>query len=125
MFNQIKISFHFVKSCCRLVCTVKLRSKHQHAECEESVFYLFIYLFFATFFFLFKVIYNREGYFINYNLQTNEKQNLPPTLPVPQATENQPLLPTPPSPTERLNQTKCQKVLVFKTFQLVAVFSWI
>ena len=55
------------------------------------------FFFFVTFFFLFKIIYNREAYFINYNLQTNEKKNLPSTLPVPQVTVNEPLLPTPPS----------------------------
>ena len=52
--------------------------------------------FFVTFFFLFNIIYNREAYFINYNLQTNKKK-LPPTLPIPQVNGNQPLLPTPPS----------------------------
>ena len=40
-----------------------------------------VYLFFVTFFFLFKIIYNKEAYFINYNLQTNEKKLYHPLYP--------------------------------------------
>ena len=40
-----------------------------------------VYFFFVTFFFLFKIIYNKEAYFINYNLQTNEKKLYHPLYP--------------------------------------------
>ena len=58
-----------------------------------------MFFIFVPFFFLFKIIYNRKAYFLNYNLQTNEKKRnlISPNLPVPQVTENQPLLPIPPS----------------------------
>ena len=59
-----------------------------------------IFFFFATFFFLFKIIYNRKTYFINYNLQTNKQKSSITHFPVPQVTENQPFCLLP-----RLNPT--------------------
>ena len=89
--------------------------------------------FFSTIFL--GIIYNRKTYFINYKLQktnkpTNKQNLLPPTLTVPLVTENHLLLPTPPSwfyppppdSNAELNQIKCQKVLIFKTFSTCCHF---
>ena len=85
-----------------------------------------MFFIFVPFFFLFKIIYNRKAYFLNYNLQTNEKKKeilYHPIYPSLRLLKTNPfclfprLNPTPLLPlTQRLNQTKCQKVWVFKTF---------
>ena len=61
------------------------------SQCVQCFFF-----FFCNIFFLFKIIHDREAYFIIENLQT-EKKILPPNLPIPQVNENQTLLPTPSS----------------------------
>ena len=85
-----------------------------------------MFFIFVPFFFLFKIIYNRKAYFLNYNLQTNEKKKeilYHPIYPSLRLLKTNPfclfprLNPTTLLPlTQRLNQTKCQKVWVFKTF---------
>ena len=73
--------------------------------------------FFVTIFFLFKIIYNREAYFMNYNLQTNVKKKSTIHFTCPSGyCKRTPFVYSPvlnlppPTLTQKLNQIKCQKV---------------